>query len=138
MAAALYSDAVVDLAARKPERLVEPSVSAQRNNPLCGDRVTVDLQIADEVVRAVGGQARGCALCCASLAALMDDLPGRPLADLPGRVETVRQALIASAIEPDDPLAPLLDKPVPRPRHRCVLLPWDALTDALSHFSTQA
>lgn len=138
MAAALYSDAVVALAARKPERLAAPIVSAQRNNPLCGDRVTVDLQVAEGVVQAVGGAVRGCALCCASLAALMDDLPGRALTDLPGRIETVRQALVATAIVPEDPLAPLLDKPVPRPRHRCVLLPWDALTDALSSLSTQA
>lgn len=138
MAAALYSDAVVALAARKPERLAAPTVSAQRNNPLCGDRVTVDLAVADGVIQGVGGDVRGCALCCASLIAMIDDLPGRSLAALPERIETVRRAVVATAIAPEDPLAPLLDKPVPRPRHRCVLLPWDALTDALSSLSTQA
>ncbi len=138
MAAALYSDAVVALSARKPERLAAPDASVQRNNPLCGDRVTVDLAVADGVIQAVGGDVRGCALCCASLIALIDDLPGRPLAALPERIETVRRALVAAAIPAEDPLAPLLDKPVPRPRHRCILLPWEALSEALPALTTQA
>lgn len=138
MAAALYSDAVVALSARKPERLAASDVSVQRNNPLCGDRVTVDLAVADGVIQTVGGDVRGCALCCASLIALIDDLPGRPLAALPERIDTVRRALVAAAIPAEDPLAPLLDKPVPRPRHRCILLPWEALSEALPALTTQA
>lgn len=136
--AALYSDAVVALAARKPVRIAVPTVTAQRSNPLCGDRVTVELAVADGVVMAAGGDVRGCALCCASLSALLEDLPGRPLAALPGRLDNVRHSLTAAAIQPEDPLAPLLDQPVPRPRHRCILLPWEALAEALSSLSTQA
>ncbi len=140
MGEALYSDTILALAARQFSRLVQPDVSAVRSNPLCGDRVTLDLAIANGIVTAAGGEARGCALCSAGLAVLLDDLPGRPLESLPGQIETARR-LVATA-EPGgasggvsgrgEGLTVLLHRPIPRPRQKCVLLPWEALQEALS------
>ncbi|WP_052711383.1 iron-sulfur cluster assembly scaffold protein [Elstera litoralis] len=136
MGEALYSDAIVALAARKLSRLPEPDVSAVRNNPLCGDRVTLDLTVAEGIVTAAGGDARGCALCCAGLAALLDDLPGRKLADLPAQIETARRLVASGVSEPESAFAAMLDRPIPRPRQKCVLLPVEALKEALSSLST--
>ena len=138
MGEALYSDAIVALAARKFARLPQPDASAVRNNPLCGDRVTLDLRVAEGIVTAAGGDARGCALCCAALAALLDDLPGRKLTELPGQIDTARCLVATGVSEVASALSALLDRPIPRPRQKCVLLPVEALNDALSSLSTNA
>ncbi len=137
MSEGLYSESVVALAARKFSRLPLPDVSAVRNNPLCGDRVTLDLTVADGVVTSAGGDARGCALCCAGLSALLDDLPGRKLTELPGQIETARRLVATGVSEAASALSALLDRPIPRPRQKCVLLPVEALNDALSSLSTK-
>lgn len=137
MSEALYSDAIVALAARKCARLPQPDVSAVRNNPLCGDRVTLDLMVAEGIVTAAGGDARGCALCCAGLAALIDDLPDRKLTELPGQIETARRLVATGVSEVGNTLSALLDRPIPRPRQKCLLLPIEALQDALSSLSTK-
>lgn len=137
MGEALYSDAIVALAARKLSRLSQPDVSAVRNNPLCGDRVTLDLIVADGTVTAAGGDARGCSLCCAGLAALLDDLPGRKLTELPGQIATARRLVATGVSEAGSAFAAMLDRPIPRPRQKCVLLPVEALNDALSSLSTK-
>ena len=46
------------------------------DNPLCGDRVTLDLNLADGRVREVGHKVRGCLLCQAAAAAIGERAPG--------------------------------------------------------------
>ena len=137
MGDALYSEAIVALAARKVARLPQPDVSAIRNNPLCGDRVTLDLTVAEGIVTAAGGDARGCALCCAGLTALLDDLPGRKLADLPEQMAATRHFVASGTTGAGSAFAALLDRPIPRPRQKCVLLPLETLKEALSSLSTK-
>jgi nitrogen fixation NifU-like protein len=52
----LYQQAIVDLArqAAGQARLEAPQASATVDNPLCGDRVTIDLDFEGDRVRAVG------------------------------------------------------------------------------------
>ncbi len=49
---------------------------ATRTNPLCGDRVTIRLVVAADVVRAARFEMRGCALARASAALLTDAVVG--------------------------------------------------------------
>ena len=137
MSEALYSDKIVALAARKFARLPQPDVSAVKLNPLCGDRVTLDLAITDGIVTAAGGDARGCALCCAGLAVLLDDLPGQKLDSLPTQIETARRSVAMGVSELAVTLSVLQERPIPRPRQKCVLLPLEALKEALSSLSTK-
>ncbi len=136
MSEALYSDKILALAARKVARLPKPDVTAVRNNPLCGDRVTLDLAIAEGIVTAAGGEARGCALCCAGLAVLLDDLPGQTLESLPAQIETARRSIAMGVSGLAVVLSVLQERPIPRPRQKCVLLPLEALQEALSSLST--
>jgi nitrogen fixation protein NifU and related proteins len=136
MSEALYSDTILALAARKVARLPNPDVTAVRHNPLCGDRVTLDLTVAGGIVTAAGGEARGCALCCAGLAVLLDDLPGQTLESLPVQIETARRSIAMGVSEVQVVLSLLQDRPIPRPRQKCVLLSVEALNAALSSLST--
>ncbi|MFY8106553.1 MAG: iron-sulfur cluster assembly scaffold protein [Elstera sp.] len=136
MGETLYSETIVALAARKFVRLSQPDATAVRNNPLCGDRVTLDIAVSEGRVSAAGGEARGCALCSAGLAVLIDALPGQALASLPAQIESARRLVATGESDSGDAISTLLERPIPRPRQKCVLLPWEALQEALSSLST--
>jgi nitrogen fixation protein NifU and related proteins len=59
--------------------LEHPDVSHEDNNPLCGDRIRIDLQIADGIVTDVRFQGRGCAISQASASLLTDEIKGMPV-----------------------------------------------------------
>jgi nitrogen fixation NifU-like protein len=132
----LYHQAILELAkkAKAAARLATPDVSVTVDNPLCGDRVTLDLSLEDGRVRAVGHRVRGCLLCQAAAAAIGERAPG----ETPGALRAVAQdlgAAITRAPEGAGRLWPELAAFAPvhahKSRHDCVLLPFEALTRAL-------
>jgi nitrogen fixation NifU-like protein len=130
----LHHEAILDLGrgAHGAGRLADPTVSVTLHNALCGDRVTVDLVLADGKVGAIGHRVRGCALCEASASAIGLHAVGATSIEL-RRAGAEMAALIAG--EDVDPAWPELLAFVPvrdfKSRHRCVLLPFEAVTEAL-------
>jgi nitrogen fixation protein NifU and related proteins len=59
--------------------LERPDVSHEDSNPLCGDRIRIDLQIADGIITDVRFQGRGCAISQASASLLTDEIKGKPV-----------------------------------------------------------
>lgn len=59
--------------------LEAPDVSQEEYNPLCGDRVRLDLRISDGVIADVRFSGRGCAISQASASLLTDELIGMPV-----------------------------------------------------------
>ncbi|MEI6778709.1 MAG: iron-sulfur cluster assembly scaffold protein [Chloroflexales bacterium] len=53
-----------------------PSISHEELNPLCGDKVRMDVQIADGVITDVRFSGKGCAISQASASLLTDELVG--------------------------------------------------------------
>ena len=51
-------------------------------NPLCGDRILVQLRIADKRVEAAAFDGEACAICMASASLLCDNTPGHPVSRL--------------------------------------------------------
>src|SRR6516162_11673053 len=84
MSQALYHSTLVEhaQAGRGRGRLAAPHLSATVDNPLCGDRVTIDLALADGRIAAVGHQVRGCLLCEAAAEIIADHAPGKTAAEL--------------------------------------------------------
>ena len=132
----LYHQAILELAkqARQAGRLEAPQASVTVDNPLCGDRVTLDLNLADGRVREVGHRVRGCLLCQAAAAAIGARAPG----ETPEALRAVARDLgDAIARTPDAPpmawpeLAAFAPVHAHKSRHECVLLPFAALTQAL-------
>ncbi len=130
----LYNDAIVKAAraGARGERLPEPRVSITRDNPLCGDRVTVDVRVDGDRVAAVGQKTRGCMLTQAA-ASLIEAHAAGATADELGQLEQEVKALLAG--RPGTPSWPELEmfRPVSgvKSRHECVLLPFEALRAAL-------
>ncbi|HVP68427.1 MAG TPA: iron-sulfur cluster assembly scaffold protein [Anaeromyxobacteraceae bacterium] len=132
----LYRDALMALAREGvgAGRLEGAASSATRDNPLCGDRVTFEVRLENHRVSALAHQVRGCALCQAAASYLARSAPGASLADL-SEARGALLALLRGGAATARPWPGLeVFAPVGRvkSRHACVLLPFDALADAIA------
>jgi len=130
----LYQARIVALAKSKAGagKLTTPTKSARRDNPLCGDRVTIDVRLEDGRVAEIAHQVRGCLLCQASAVALTSAAVGRDAAGIEALRHDAERAIgrePGKAHEPFDAFEPVAAH---KARHECVLLPFEALKDALS------
>lgn len=133
----LYSRDILRLAASLPhgDRIADAHGSATRRSPVCGSEIAADVSVAsDGKVAALAFRARACALGQASAGLLREVAAGRSREE----IAQVRNDLAAalSGTGPFDALwpqlacfAPARDHPG---RHAAILLPYDALLDALS------
>ena len=135
MTETLYNTAILRLAASIPHavRLDRPQASVVRVSPVCGSKITVDLDLdGDGHVSRFGQEVRACALGQASAALLGTHIAGKSA----GELATARDALAAYlkgvAATPGD--WPGLDLFTPaRPhkaRHGSILLPFQAAAQA--------
>jgi nitrogen fixation NifU-like protein len=67
---------------RNAGRIEAPDITASDTNPLCGDRVELDLALEGERVREVRFRGRGCAISQASASMLTERIEGATLAEL--------------------------------------------------------
>jgi nitrogen fixation NifU-like protein len=121
-------------AGRAQGRLEQPDKTATLDNPLCGDRVTIDLKMAGGKVLAAGHRTRGCLLCEAASALIVAQAPGASTGELAGLPDRLRQFLQKDGPAPDGWAAIEEFAPVRKVKSRqdCVLLPFRALAQALS------
>ncbi len=77
----LYAEDILDhyKHPRNYGTLDDPDVHVEANNPLCGDRLSMDLRVRDGVVEDVRFQGRGCAISQASASILTEMVQGRTL-----------------------------------------------------------
>ena len=93
---------------RNHGHLEHPSVAAADTNPLCGDRVEIDLLVDGDRVTEVRFSGRGCAISQASASMLTERIEGATLEEL-------------RAITPQEILE-MLGVPIGPARQRCALL----------------
>src|SRR6478736_3374561 len=74
-----------------------PTASFEGSNPLCGDRLTLQIGINDGVVERVGFTGRGCAISQASASLLTDEIKGKPVAEVAPFRATRRQPVVIGA-----------------------------------------
>ena len=115
----LYRDYILEHY-RRPHNfgvLESPSATFEGSNPLCGDRITMQLAVDDGVVREIGFTGRGCAISQASASLLTDEVKGKPVAD-------------AAAFGATD-LLDLLGIDISPARLKCAMLSHDSLQHVL-------
>lgn len=108
---------------------------AQRDNPLCGDRVSVALQLDGNVIAEAGFEAQACAVCVASadvLVELVRALQTRDALELGRELRRIvrGEATVAESL-PDELHAFRGVQRFPM-RVSCATLPWETLEEALS------
>jgi nitrogen fixation protein NifU and related proteins len=139
MSDALYHQAILELAKRGREasRLEAPQARVTVDNPLCGDRVTLELNLADGRVSEVGHRVRGCLLCQAAAVIIGERAPGETPEALRAVARDLSEAIAGpsgAASMPWRELAAFAPVHAHKSRHECVLLPFEALTQALDQF----
>ncbi len=134
MSSALYNDAILRLATDNPidERLPDPQGSSEKRSPICGSRVTVDINLgADGRVAAAGMLVRACALGQASSSLLAQHVLGRSPEELATARDSLADWLAGDGDRPDwpglDVLAPALDY---HARHASIRLAFEAAAEA--------
>lgn len=79
----LYQEVILDHA-KKPRnfRCVDPAThSAKGHNPLCGDRLTLTVRVADGKIAEIGFQGDGCAISKASASLMTEAVEGHTPAE---------------------------------------------------------
>ncbi len=132
MSDAIYNEAIKAAARDRSHagRLASPDASADCDNPLCGDRITLDVKLGEGRIADIAHKTRGCMLteAAASLVAgHAAEVPPRKIAAL---LEDVRKFLDGSGPPPWPDLAMFEPVRAVRSRHECVILPFQALAEA--------
>lgn len=126
----LYHQSLLDTAksTARAAPLPEADARATVDNPLCGDRVTLEARRADGSLAAVAHKVRGCVLCKASAVLLADAAAGADAATLVAGRSAV-SGMLQGGPPPSGRWAPwAVFEPVRTApsRHDCVLLPFRA------------
>jgi NifU-like protein involved in Fe-S cluster formation len=132
----LYHKEVLRLAARATGagRLASAGATVKRNNPICGDQVTVDVACEKGQLLRIGFEVKACVLCQASASILGEAAPGETTQSLSALAHDLGAMLKEGAAPPSgrfaaySALAPVAAHPS---RHNCVLLPVESLLEAL-------
>lgn len=123
----LYGQAIKDLAGLPTSALDMADARISLDNPLCGDRVTLEVAMKAGRVAAMGSQVKGCLLCKAAAALVVEQAIGLE-GDGAARLLDQVSAMLKKGAEPAFPsLAVFLPVRSHKSRHDCVLLPFKAL-----------
>ncbi|MBT6304928.1 MAG: iron-sulfur cluster assembly scaffold protein [Rhodospirillaceae bacterium] len=129
----LYQEQIITLARQSKQRaaLTNPELTAKVDNPLCGDRVTIDLVLKKSIIENIGVTVRGCALCEAASEVLAINASQQTFSAIQDAETALRNYLSRNSDNP--PWAQLsVFEPVKEvtSRHECVLLPFVAIRKA--------
>ncbi|MCC7258830.1 MAG: SUF system NifU family Fe-S cluster assembly protein [Gammaproteobacteria bacterium] len=130
----LYQDIVLRHS-RSPHNqhcLPAPDARAEGHNPLCGDRITLYLQLDDGTIREAAFEAVGCAIALASASMLTDAVTGSRRDQALALAAAVQARLSGDDTGGDlgeiEALSGVRAYPM---RVRCATLPWRTLEAAL-------
>jgi len=141
----LYQSVILDhnKAPRNLRRLAGANRSAEGRNPLCGDQLTVYLEVAGGVVKDAAFQGSGCAISTASASLMTEGVKGRRVDEVEKMFEGFHRLLTSDSASPapDEGLGKLAvfsgvrEFPV---RVKCATLAWHTLHAALHGSSVPA
>jgi len=121
----LYRDYILEHY-RRPHNfgvLETPSASFEGANPLCGDRITMQIAVADGAVTGIAFTGRGCAISQASASLLTDEVRGKT-------VDEVSKIGAADLLD-------LLGIDISPARLKCAMLSFDSLQHLLDEIGAK-
>lgn len=135
----LYREVILDhyQSPRQKGLLDSASVIADGKNPLCGDELTIYLQIENDAVKNVTWDGLGCSICMASASMLAEHIKGKSAQEAKSAIVSVVAMLqdkgIDTSIEMSDitVLEGVKKFPV---RIKCALLAWTTLQEGLKTY----
>jgi nitrogen fixation protein NifU and related proteins len=134
----LYQQIIVEhnRAPRNFKKLAHPTRDAEGANPLCGDQIKLEVELAGDRIADIGFQGSGCAISQASASLLTGAVQGKTTAEAQALFRAVHTMLTSppgttvdtSGLGKLAALAGVRQFPV---RVKCASLPWHTLRAAL-------
>ena len=132
----LYQEVILDHS-KSPRNfgvLDQYTCTAEGNNPMCGDQLTVYVDIKDDIVSDVSYRARGCAISIASASIMSSMIKGRTLEEVNILFEKFHMLCTGQEVEDDDDteklrvLSGVREFPT---RVKCATMSWHAVNSAI-------
>jgi nitrogen fixation protein NifU and related proteins len=132
----LYKEVILDhyKSPRNKREMVGAERSCTKNNPLCGDEITVFVHEDDGTILDVSFLGQGCSISQSSASMMTEAVVGRTPGEVTDRIAGFR-GMMAGEVEADEDafgelvaLKGVVKYPV---RVKCAVLAWDVLQDAL-------
>ena len=138
----LYRDVILDHN-RRPRNfgtLEQANALAEGFNPLCGDRLTVRLNLADDRIENIRFEGQGCAISTASASLMTEAVKGKTRGEALELFDRVHRLLTDDAADAEDlgKLAALSGVREYPARVKCASLCWHTLASALKSPDAQA
>jgi len=138
----LYREIILDhyRTPRNRGELPDPAIKAEGFNPLCGDEITVYLDVEDGVVKDIKISGQGCSISQASSSLMSAAVKGKTIDEAREKILTFKRLMGLEEALDDEPvnlrtlgeiaaLAGVVKFPV---RIKCATLAWNTLTEALT------
>ncbi|HEY3279934.1 MAG TPA: SUF system NifU family Fe-S cluster assembly protein [Gemmatimonadales bacterium] len=104
--------------------------TAEGNNPLCGDRITLQVRVEDDIIREIGFQGSGCAISKAAASLMTAAVQGKTSAEAEALFQAFR-TMLAGGAEAPGKLAAFAGVRAFPARVKCANLSWHTLHAAL-------
>ncbi|HMC37358.1 MAG TPA: SUF system NifU family Fe-S cluster assembly protein [Actinomycetota bacterium] len=134
----LYKEVILDhyKNPRNKRGLPGAELSCRKNNPLCGDEITIHAHIGDGRVAEVTFEGSGCSISQASASMLTESLTGLSVQEAE-KIASDFRGMMEGKVEPDEEsfgdliaLKGVVKYPV---RIKCAVLAWDVFQEALAN-----
>ena len=133
----IYKETILDhyKNPRNKRELPGAVVTCTKNNPLCGDEITVSANLEDGKLLEVTFQGAGCSISQSSASMMTESVGGKRVEDAMALATDVR-GMLAGEVDPDEDafgdlvaLKGVVKYPI---RIKCAVLAWDVLQEAVS------
>ncbi len=141
----LYRDIILKHYRNSSDRVSidAPDIEYDGYNPICGDRVVIQLKVKDARIEESSFHGEGCSISQASASMMADILAGKTLEEAQDLAEAFREMMQGSASSEDkrvklgelEALQAVRKFPV---RIKCALLGWTALEEGIEEFRSGA
>ena len=133
----IYKEVILDhyKNPRNKRELPGAELTCSRNNPLCGDEITVFVHAEDGKVHEVSFVGQGCSISQSSASMMTEAVAGKPVEEVQRLIADFR-GMMAGDLDPSEDefgdlvaLKGVVKYPI---RIKCAVLAWDVLQEALA------
>jgi nitrogen fixation NifU-like protein len=133
----IYKEVILDhyKNPRNKREMPDAELSCSKNNPLCGDEITVFAHTEDGKLLDVSFVGQGCSISQSSASMMTEAVSGKTVDEVEGLATSVR-GMLSGDVEPDEDafgelvaLKGVVKYPI---RVKCAVLAWDVLQEALA------
>ncbi|RLT42681.1 MAG: SUF system NifU family Fe-S cluster assembly protein [Chloroflexi bacterium] len=120
---------------RNHNSLDAPTCSADGSNPLCGDKVRIDVAIECDRIAAISFSGNGCSISQASASMMTEFVKGRTVAEARAGIDAFQQMMVtaeAPGLDGFDDIEALIGVAKFPARVKCASLAWKTLEQALA------